>query len=505
MTRTLACIVAAATAFAACTADTVPGFGTLQHHDTRPVPADAVTPSSIALPTIPANVQETLKNAADAHAALCENDGAHPKFPDDADAITRTFCQDKKAGGVAAAPTSLADLQKQLGLDFKDPSGKNGEGGNPAFAILGHSSALTARKVTPIAPTAFIFTPPPAGGAPLTDYTILAFDPGEQFVEVASYDPTAKNVNFYIVFFEQACTRAPRGCTNVDLLTPRLVTGWSNVRVYEDTTELGNTILDCHVCHQPDNGGRPFLRMQEITPPFTHWFSAGTEGGRTLLAEFHGVRGTTEDYGGIPAALIDKSDPSKLAALVTQAGFAQQPNAFDSAKIEAEVKASAPGQPAVNVPSGTSSTWQALYDRAVAGAFIATPYHDVSVADPAKVARMKAAYAAVAAKTATTLPDLRDVFLDRGLRDMGFAPKAGLDGRGLLAQMCQECHQSKLDPMLTRERFLVDQLDTMSRSEKDLAIQRLETSPEDRLSMPPVLFRTITDDERRAMIDELKK
>ena len=304
MTRWLLLATGSAVALAAClrmddtTVSPRRGFGGDAGH------ANGSTPTTILPPIIPNDVGSVLNAPAAAHDELCTADAAHQRFPDDADTVTKTFCQDKKPGGVMPTPHGLADLLQQLGLDFKDPKGGNGVGGNPGFAILGHSSALTARKVTPITPTAFIFTPPPADGSPITTpYSIVGFDPGEQFVEVASYDPTGKNVNFYVVFFDQACNATPGGCTSADLLTPKLVTGWSNVRVYEDTTLLGNTILDCHVCHQPNNDKAPFLRMQEIAPPFTHWFSADTEGGRALLADFHAAH---EDYGGIPALLIDK-------------------------------------------------------------------------------------------------------------------------------------------------------------------------------------------------------
>ena len=40
---------------------------------------------------------------------------------------------------------------------------------------------------------------------------------------------------------------------------------------------------------------------------------------------------------------------------------------------------------------------------------------------------------------------------------------------------------------------------------EDLAIQRLNTPTSTRLRMPPVLFRTITDDERQRMIETLEK
>ena len=466
-----------------------------------PIP-DPTTPVTIDPPTIPADVFESLKPAAPAHMDLCTNDGMHPNFPDDADLLTKVFCQDVKPGGVMPTPGSLADLLKLLNLDIKDPAGGNGVGGNPGFAILGHSSALTARKVSTITPTVFLFTPPPADGSKPRNYAFLAFDPGEQFVEVAVDDTTKNTLNFYLVLFDKACGAS---CTTVDLLTPNLVKGWSNVRVYEDETEVNNTIADCHVCHDPQNTGNKILRMQEIKPPFTHWFSTQTEGGRALLADFHKAHGTAEDYGPLPAALVDKSDPSLMAKFITQAGFGDQPNVFDSAAIEAEVKAAESAQPVNNTPMGSSHTWQSIYNNAVAGQFIATPYHDVKVTDPAKCEAMGKAYQDWLAGRSQTLPDIRDVFLDAGLRDMGFAPKMNVDGRTLLKQMCQECHNAQLDPMVTRDKFLVDTLDQMSREEKDLAIKRIQTSKFTVLTMPPLLFRTVTDQERQLMIQELQK
>ena len=156
----------------------------------EPSDAPAVGASSRSFPS---DIFDTLNNPTDAHAELCANDGLHPNFPNDADRITKAFCQDLVAGGSIPQPHGLADLLTLLDLDFKDPNGGNGVGGNPGFAILGHSSALTARKVSSITPTAFVFTPPPADGiASRSDYVFLAFDPGETFVEVASHDPTAR-------------------------------------------------------------------------------------------------------------------------------------------------------------------------------------------------------------------------------------------------------------------------------------------------------------------------
>jgi hypothetical protein len=468
-------------------------------------PKSMDAPAQIQQPTLPDDSFVALKDPLDAHAELCAQDGAHPNFPNDADLLTKVFCQDLVPGGVMPTPTGLNDLLKLLGLEFNDPNGGNGVGGNPGFAILAHSSALTARKVSSIAPTAFMFTPPPADGSVPNHFAFLAYDPGEQFVEVAVDDPTAGGINFYLVLFEQACNLVPGGCTATDLVTQKNTEGWSNVRVYEMTTSLGNTIFDCHVCHDPQNTGNAILRMQELESPFTHWMSTQTEGGKALFADFHAAHGTTEDYGGIPATLIDKSNPGLMAQMIVQDGFGQQPNAFPSAEIEAQLKAAAPEQPAVNVPIGKSAIWEGIYNNSVAGQFIATPYHDVKVTDPDKLAYMTAQYQGYLAGTQTTIPDIRDVFLDGGLRDLGFAPKAGIDGNTLLQQVCQECHNANLDPSVSRDNFRVDQLARMSRVEKDLAIARIKLGQDTRLVMPPPLYRTVTDAEKQSMISELMK
>jgi mono/diheme cytochrome c family protein len=373
--------------------------------------------------------------------------------------------------------------------------------------MLGHSSSLVSRFVSSINPRAFVFTPAPADGSKPVGYAILAFTRGEQFVEVAVHDPVSDEVNLYIVFFKQDCQDAPGGCTFGDLLTPRLESGWKDVRIYESSTALNNTIADCAQCHQPDSTKPNILRMQELAPPYTHFFSPSTTGGRALLDDFHAAHGTNEGYGPIPASLIDKSDPAKLRDLLVATGFGDQPNMFDSKAIEAEVSASAPEQPLINVPAGKSAAWQALYDRAVAGQVIAAPYHDVKVTDPSKLAAMTDIYKQVAAGAAapSKLPDIRDVFLDDGLRDMGFAPKAGLDGRGLLTQICGQCHNARLDQTVSRAKFNAEALDKMDRAERDTAIGRLLAESGSAQKMPPVLFRTITDDERQLMIDELEK
>ena len=109
------------------------------------------------------------------------------------------------------------------------------------------------------------------------------------------------------------------------------------------------------------------------------------------------------------------------------------------------------------MPPGTSATWSALYANSMAGLDIPVPYHDIKVTDPTKLATMTSAYQAFLGGTmpASQLPDIRDVFLDAALSDLTFQPAAGLDGNGILVQICQQCHNSKLDQTETRERFRV--------------------------------------------------
>ena len=248
------------------------------------------------------------------------------------------------------------------------------------------------------------------------------------------------------------------------------------------------------------------LRMQEIDAPHTHWFSQTTLGGTALLADFHAAHGTQEDYGAIPAGLIDQSNPDLMAAFITAAGFGTQPNAFPSSAIQTEVASTAPEQPSVNVPIGSSPTWTGIHQQAAAGAFISVPYHDVKVTDSDKLAMMTDMYASCRTGAIPELTgDIRDVLLTEGFADMGFAPDPGMTGSAMLVQQCQQCHNSRLDPSLSRERFLVDQLDQMSRAEKDLAITRLTTPVDTRLTMPPPLFRLPSQADRDAMIAELKK
>jgi hypothetical protein len=59
--------------------------------------------------------------------------------------------------------------------------------------------------------------------------------------------------------------------------------------------------------------------------------------------------------------------------------------------------------------------------------------------------------------------------------------------------------------MQSRARFNVEQLDQLSRFEKDLAIKRLQLPLADRHVMRPVRFHELSVAERQLAIDELQK
>jgi hypothetical protein len=321
-------------------------------------------------------------------------------------------------------------------------------------------------------------------------FVIMSFVRGEQIVELAAHDPTKSEIHFYVLKFRQGCNKF--GCTAGDLFTPAVERDWTSWALYEDV-DLRNTALDCTHCHQP--GGptaRKILRLQERKAPWTHWLrnNLNEPGGVALVQDFTAAHDADEDYAGVPVSLVTtpRNDPLLFEALVENNSLNPQPNEFPGGLIEIQVKASAPGQPEINVPRGTSATWNALFANAVTGAFIPVPYHDVKVTDPGKLASLTSAYRSVmdGLTPRAALPDLRDIFLEEGLPEMGFRPKAGATGAELLSQMCKHCHDDNADPTLSKSKFNLDQLATMSMAEKTEAIARMNEPRGSVKLMPPV-------------------
>ncbi len=414
------------------------------------------------------------------------------------DRVSRAFC-------ATPAPDlhSLGDLQRLLGLDITD-------GVNPNFALLANSSSVVATSVSSINPRAVVFKTLRDPGTNSDGFLIMTFSRGEPFVELASYDidPMTQEgqLAFYLIVIDVPC-RVTNTCGWADLLTPDIERNWGRATLYENN-ELTNTVFDCQQCHKTAGGvdAPTFLRMQEHEAPFTHWMSAATTGGQVLLDDFHAAHGTQEDYGPIPASLVNRSNPQALANLVDTFMFTQ-PSPFPSATIEAEVSQSSPVQPAHNLPVGSSSTWSALYDAAAGGTTIPPPYHDVKITDPTRLAEMTSAYRDVrsGARSRTELPDTREVVLDTAKIDLNFTLPKGRTGRQILVQACQQCHNPEADPMASRSNFDVTKLSTLSLVEKQLAADRMHLDPDDPRVMPPRRFRTLSSTQIAAASDALAK
>lgn len=449
----------------------------------------------LQVPMTEEDVFKALPSGSDQLKVLCGRPGQ--------DKVRKVFCSPNPP-----EIRGLADLQKALGLGIVDPArigrGNNGTGGNAAFVFSAGSSSLVGKFTSAINPRLIMFTPP--NGNQIPDLVALGFVRGEQFAEIIAGDPATRQLNFFLVHFEQDCNAKEGGCKVGELLTPGVEKDWKKISIFEDV-DIQNTIVDCKQCHQPDGEGTPkILRMQELRNPWTHFMRDNTNGGQALIADYQAAHGTAEDYAAIPAAMISSSDPAKLEDLIRDNGFGNQPNEFPTRAIEGEVRNSSPGQPRDNTVPGTSQTWQTIYDRFVAGQFIAPPYHDVKVTDPQKLSTMTKAYQDFRGGILdrSLLPDIRDVFPDNALRDMGLMVKAGLTGPQLLMNACAQCHNSKLPQNITRARFNVD-LSKMSREEKDLAIERLKLPETDPRRMPPSRIRSLSEDEIEILTQELKK
>ncbi|MEO8699790.1 MAG: hypothetical protein ABI867_07090 [Kofleriaceae bacterium] len=405
------------------------------------------------------------------------------------DMISAKFC----AGTAPPVITSIVELEQLLGLRVvANPTNDPNLNQNVRITLTGHSTGLGLRSVTPLNPRAFLFTPAAANAGPNPSYQVMAFARGEPFVELVANDPAANALRFFLIRFHPACEAT--GCNHADLLTPTIESGWTGYTIYDDAT-IKNTTLDCMSCHQPGGPStKPMLRMQELAHPWAHWFYIERAPNQATMVDFHIAHGT-EDYAGIPNANIDPSRPIALQRLVTNNGFATQPNVFDSTKIEAELL------------QGPSATWSATYARSVAGLEIPTPYFGIPQTDPAKTSVAITAYQNTMAGTLPRdqMPDITDTLLDAALADMSIRPKAGLDGRGILEHMCQMCHNASLDQTISRARFNVVGLTTLSRAEKDEAIRRLNLPESDAKHMPPVRFHTLSTAERDLVIQELQK
>ncbi|MDH5674155.1 MAG: hypothetical protein OEZ06_18510 [Myxococcales bacterium] len=412
------------------------------------------------------------------------------------DPVTDVFCV-----GTPPPVRSLMELRNHLGLTSE-------EGGEFfGHTITGHSTSLVHRSVSAINPRVIFVRPETEG----QEFMAMGFARGEQFTEIAVKNRVDGEFQFYLVMFSLPCDEDDGGCTPGALLTEAIESGWTGVNVYGEQ-DLQNTPLDCRVCHQPaGTDTRKLLRMQELEPPWNHWFYLQSKGGRALMDDYYAAKGD-EPFAGISGADIAQSQPGLLSSAIFFAGSPPQPNAFVSNRIEPEVVASARAlggdQPADNSVPGSSETWEAIYERAKRGEAISVPYHDVKVTDPQKLEVMTTAYVDYreGRMEREALPDIREVFPDdeRLLARMGMTTEPGLSGEEVLLQACSLCHNERLDRTITRSRFDVN-LSLIGREEKERAIARIQLPIDDPRVMPPRLVRRLSEEGRERLIELLSK
>ena len=413
----------------------------------QPMPADAGLPAGY-----------------DEWAALCSKHYG--------DRISAKFC----AGTAPPFIEELPDLERFLGLSYTRES------------LTGLSTGVGLRMVTPLNPRAIVMQ----DDGP--EFEVLSFSRGEPLVELIASDSSAQTLRFFALQFHPRCEASPTGCNAADLLTPAIEFNWASYTLFDEDAVV-NTPLDCNTCHQPDGPGtRKILRMQELLPGWTHWFN-GDSHPEDLFLQAH----QTDDpamYAGLSTQELSQQLPDALENFLTDHGFQDQPNEFNSITIDSELRG-----------SGASATWDGLYNNAVTGQAIPPPYFGATHVDPAKAAAWVDTYRRVIAGTSSgdQLPDTRTIVLDSALPAMSIRPKPGLDGRGILVHMCSQCHNSRLDQTLSRARFNVMTLDAMSREERDTAITRLQLADDDPLKMPPPRFRVLSPDELTLVIAELSK
>jgi MYXO-CTERM domain-containing protein len=401
------------------------------------------------------------------------------------DGFARVLCD----GGRRPEIRDLAELLERVGLAERR-----------AFALTGNSTSLVAMSVSAINPRLLVF---PRVGADLQrpdTMTSVGFVRGEPFVELVSRDPATRELNFYLLAFEQACSYASGGCDLASLLTEAIEHDWTAYSVY-DQDDLEATSFDCKSCHQPGGPGTGrILRMQELQSPWMHWFPQRfvqrTDSDRALGAQFAAAHADDEQYGGVPTAAImdalDEGSGAQLEALVRAEGFGDQPNPFDA-------------QIAIEMKTGQSPTWQARFGTHLGGGAIAVPYPHIDVTDEAKRGAAVRSYLDVVRGLAprASLLDIRDVFSADATEKLSFVPQPGADGKTVLLQMCARCHDGRGNPELNKNRFNVRKLEEMPRAAKDLAISRISETGSTR--MPPWRVGRLTPDSIQAAILELQK
>jgi hypothetical protein len=486
--------------------------------DARPPssPSDAATrPSDAAKPVKDASASQdgsktsSVRDPIDAGS----DESAAPTPPRPIHADAPSFCrrpgEDAIRDAFCYAPPdirNLRDLQDAIGLNLlgDEETGRSdivldGFSAGQPLVLLGHSTALPGRLISPINPRAII----------VGRQSLMAFQRGVQSIELASRARDREDFNFYLVTFAQACNSSPDGCLPGDLYTPQVERDWMSVTIQDDE-DLKNTPSDCRQCHRRARDTSVLL-MRELDSPWTHFFEPLIDG--SPASELPGVRGEDlvrdylrakgdEPYGGLPPSMIRETVGLTLENAVSPA----QPLLFDAPRVEDDRFPFGPdGWPS---EPGRSAWWDSAFAAFQRGEQLPLPHYEARPTDPRKQQVLTEAYQRYLAGTlpASELPDLADIFPDDAQRraEIGLETTPDATPAQVLVQACGSCHNDVLDQDISRARFSID-LARLDAAEIAIAIARIELPTATEGVMPPHDARQLPASAKAALLQYLRE
>lgn len=423
-----------------------------------------------------------------ARPALCERAGD--------DRVRDVFCADEPPViGSLEDLLALLDLTPNNDL-AADGSSDAASGIDPSVdvTVLGHSTALSGRLVSPLNPRLILL-----GGD-----VFATFQRGVQQVELATRDRGNGQLVLYLLTFEQACNQ--EGCSAGALYTPAVERDWRHIQL-EDDEQLKNTPSDCRQCHQRGSDTAQLL-MRELESPWTHFFfpaaiqsSHPSENGSALMLDYVAAKGD-ERYGGLDLSKISPLGAFNMQSIVGAA----QPVLFDAPRIENE-RWPWTMESGYATTAQDSATWEAGYEAFKRGEQLALPYVELRATDPDKQAELAQAYQRFrdGELAADALPDLGDIFPDdaRVRARIGLETEPDATPEEALIQACGPCHNDVLDQSISRARFNIA-LGRLSRAQIELAIARIELPASTAGVMPPPEARQLAPEARRKLLEYLR-
>lgn len=412
------------------------------------------------------------------------------------DPVARALCRP------APEITGLADLYRALGLETRWDQ--------RLVAATTHSVGLAGRLVNALNPRVVVFRTFSAGTETLKADNIaaLAFTRGEQAVELVGYDTVARDLNFYLLVFEQACTRA--GCTPAELFGASVEDHWTGWKLYADR-DLEDTQLDCLSCHRPEGQAAPkrFL-MRELQNPWAHW--SGFASFRPdelcpLNLEPPAIPGPfpSSEIASDDLRLVEQLDPGGRAAGV----FAGVPLSELSAAASGHdlssfisVASTAMGGSLdalgefMRFPSmrilcedsvGLTDAWNGYRTGMLTRGF-PTPYHGLDVLDLSRRNEALADFPVYLARRvgADSFRIGAELMSDAAETAAGFVPSPNDDAVTILRRMCIRCHDGLTSSTLRRSRFDVERLDALTTDGAAAVWKRITASRSSPELMPPL-------------------